>query len=64
VSLAVPSVLALTEDLLYGAEAAIVVGVTEEVGLGLHGLIEKVEGTSARGTYGALGVGLKVAPRF
>jgi hypothetical protein len=64
VTMAVPSVLTLDQDLRFGATAAAMVSLSESVRLGVHGQIEQIALAGTQATYATVSAGIQLAPKF
>jgi hypothetical protein len=64
VTMATPSVLTLSEDLRYGANASVIVSVSKTVRLGLQGQLERMSLAGTNATYATVSAGIQFAPRF
>jgi tetratricopeptide (TPR) repeat protein len=64
VTISVPSVLTLAQELKYGASVASVFSVTETVKLGLQAQVERIALAGAEGTFATVSAGILLAPRF
>jgi hypothetical protein len=63
-ALAVPVVVNLDEDLLFGASAVALVSVSASVGIGLSASAERTSLDGFGGTYGSVALGLRWAPDY
>lgn len=64
VTMAIPSVLTVDQDLRYGMSTAALVSVSRTVRLGIAGQLERISLGGSQATYATVSAGIQLAPRF